>query len=168
MLRSCGSVPLMQLQAAISVADARTDHRFMRIALAAARRAAERGEVPIGAVVVRDQEIIGVAHNAPIELNDPTAHAEILALRAAAQHERNYRLPGTVLYITAEPCVMCVGAVLHARVHRVVYGCAEPKTGALTSVQPERAGPRFVVTAGVCADEAMALLQEFFRMRRGA
>jgi tRNA(adenine34) deaminase len=162
----------MQLEAASPVSRAEQDRMFMQAALAAARLAAARGEVPIGAVVVRGEEIIGSAHNAPITLNDPTAHAEILAMRVAAQRERNYRLPGAVLYVTAEPCLMCVGALLHARVGRVVYGCAEPKSGALVSRhqlgQADRGAQRFEVTAGVCAEEALALLQEFFLVRRGA
>ena len=148
------------------------DVRLMRVALAAARLGAIAGEVPIGAVLVRRGAVLSVAYNRPIGLNDPTAHAEILALREAAQEVENYRLPGTTLYVTAEPCLMCVGALLHARVERVVFGCHEPKTGAVASVLPVgsdvRSNHHVVVTAGVCADEARGLLQEFFRARRGA
>lgn len=145
---------------------------FMQAALAAARRAAAVGEVPVGAVLVRGTSIISSGHNAPITLNDPTAHAEVVVLREAAHRERNYRLTGTTLYVTVEPCVMCVGAVVHARVGRVVFGCSEPKAGALGSVYDLRCGhwghPQFDVYSGVCADEASALLQGFFQVRRGA
>lgn len=145
---------------------------FMQAALAAARRAAAAGEVPIGALLVRGTSIISTGYNAPIALNDPTAHAEVTVLREAARRERNYRLSGTTLYVTVEPCVMCVGALVHARVERVVFGCAEPKVGALGSVYDlgwDRRGNRqFKVCSGVCADEASALLQSFFQVRRGA
>jgi tRNA(adenine34) deaminase len=145
---------------------------FMGHALALAREAAAREEVPIGALLVRGARVLGSAHNRPITLSDPTAHAEILALRQAARRESNYRLPGTTLYVTVEPCLMCVGALMHARVQRVVYGCAEPKLGALGSVY--RVGTdgqgthRLEVQGGVGAEEARGLLQEFFRLRRGA
>lgn len=151
---------------------AEVDAAFMEAALMAARRAARDGEVPIGAVVVRGAQILGCGHNAPIGLSDPSAHAEILALRRAAQAEGNYRLPGTTLYVTVEPCTMCVGALLHARVARVVFGCREPKAGALGSARDLRfdgSGRRsFEVCGGVRAAEARVLLQDFFRMRRGA
>jgi tRNA(adenine34) deaminase len=140
-------------------------------ALVAAQEAAALGEVPIGAVLVRDDRIVGRGHNAPIAMSDPTAHAEVLALRAAARAAGNYRLPGTTLYVTVEPCAMCVGALLQARVTRVVFGCSDPKAGALGSVcnlAAARTNHRFTVTGGVCADEARALLQGFFRLRRGA
>jgi len=144
----------------------------MQMALAAARMGASTGEVPVGAVLVREGGILSVAHNCPIGLHDPTAHAEILALRYAAQREGDYRLPGTTLYVTAEPCLMCVGALIHARVRRVVFGCREPKTGALAFVGTlggsYPTNHRFIVTEGVCGDDARALLQEFFRARRGA
>src|SRR6266545_3692993 len=106
----------------------------MREALDEARRGAARGEVPVGAVVVMDGVIVGRAHNAPIVLADPTAHAEVLALRAAGEKQRNYRLPGATLYATVEPCPMCCGAALHARVARVVYGTRDPKAGAVESL----------------------------------
>lgn len=148
------------------------DSYFMQQALSAAAEAAGYGEVPVGAVVVRDGEILGRAHNSPVSLVDPTAHAEVLALRQAATATGNYRLPGTTVFVTVEPCMMCVGALLHARVDRVVYGCAEPKGGAMSAVYElaESLGVnhRFAVTAGVHADEARAILQRFFRLRRGA
>jgi tRNA(adenine34) deaminase len=159
----------------VELTDASTvgdDLRVMQMALAAARLGASAGEVPVGAVLVREGDILSVTHNCPVGLSDPTAHAEILALRDAAQREGNYRLPGTTLYVTAEPCLMCVGALMHARVRRVVFGCREPKTGALALVETRRwnypATHRFAVSEGVCADDARALLQEFFRARRGA
>ncbi|HEX7407447.1 MAG TPA: tRNA adenosine(34) deaminase TadA [Candidatus Binatia bacterium] len=150
---------------------AEADHAFMHQALAAARQAAAAGEVPVGAVLVRGDRILGVGHNAPIALSDPTAHAEVLALRAAARDEANYRLPGTTLYVTAEPCAMCVGALTQARVDRLVFGCADPKAGALGSVYDlslRQTNHHFIIASGVCAAEARALLQNFFRVRRGA
>lgn len=144
----------------------------MELALRAAGEAACKGEVPIGAAVVMENRVVAVAGNAPIELNDPTAHAEVLALRRAAQVLGNYRLGHTCLYVTVEPCVMCVGALLQARVMRVVYGCHEPKAGALGSVydlgRDARLNHRLMVTGGVCGDQARELLQTFFRQRRGA
>lgn len=139
----------------------------MERAVLEAQRGAERGEVPIGAVLVIGGEILACAHNSPISLSDPTAHAEVLALRDAARATGNYRLPGSTLYVTVEPCLMCVGACIQARVARIVFGCREPKSGALGSlydVRPERT----VVEGGVLAEPAAALLQEFFQARRGA
>jgi len=148
------------------------DIRMMHAALAAARLGGAAGEVPVGAVLVRDGGILSVAHNCPIRLHDPTAHAEVLVLRDAARRERDYRLPGTTLYVTVEPCAMCVGALVHARVRRVVFGCREPKTGALASAATlgwaVPGNHRFAISEGVCGDNARALLQEFFRARRGA
>ena len=148
------------------------DWAFMGAAMTAARVGADAGEVPVGAVLVRDDTIVSVAHNAPIGLQDPTAHAEVLVLRDAARQVGNYRLVGATVYVTAEPCVMCVGALAHARVQRVVFGCCEPKAGALGSVYDltgQAVGThRFAVTAGVRSDEAATLLREFFRVRRGA
>jgi tRNA(adenine34) deaminase len=148
------------------------DIRLMHMALAAARLGATSGEVPVGAVIARQGVILSVAHNCPIRLQDPTAHAEILALRDAAAAEKNYRLPGSTLYVTTEPCLMCVGASVHARVQRVVFGCREPRMGALASATTAGwsipGNHRFAVSEGMCADEARALLQEFFRARRGA
>ncbi|MFN8625602.1 MAG: tRNA adenosine(34) deaminase TadA [Candidatus Binatia bacterium] len=147
------------------------DCAFMLQALGLARQAAARGEVPIGAVVVRHGTIVGSGHNAPIALNDPTAHAEVLALRDAARAAGNYRLPGATLYATVEPCAMCVGALLQARVARVVFGCRDPKAGALGSVcdlRAVRSNHGFAISGDVRAAEARALLREFFRVRRGA
>ena len=148
------------------------DIRMMQAALAAAPLGAAAGEVPVGAVLVRDGAILSVAHNSPIRLHDPTAHAEVLVLRDAARREGEYRLPGTTLYVTVEPCAMCVGALVHARVGRVVFGCREPKTGALASAVAfgwsVPGNHRFTVSEGLCSDDARALLQEFFRVRRGA
>jgi len=146
------------------------DRAFMLAALEQAREAQAAGEVPVGAVVVKDGEIIGAGFNAPISRQDPAAHAEILALRDAAKRRGNYRLPGCVLYVTLEPCVMCVGAILHARIERLVYGAADPKTGACGSVIDLFAEPRLnhhaSVTAGVMDEKCAALLREFFAAKR--
>jgi tRNA(adenine34) deaminase len=162
----------MQIDPIIGERTGRVDRFFMRAALSAARWAAAAGEVPIGAVLVRDGHIVGSGHNAPIALNDPTAHAEIVVLRDAARREGNYRLPGTTLYVTVEPCMMCVGALRHARVGRVVFGCPDPKAGALGSVYDLRWDPHgrrpLEVCSGVCVAEASELIQQFFRVRRGA
>jgi tRNA(adenine34) deaminase len=142
----------------------------MRAALEQARNAQIAGEVPVGAVVVKDGGIIGAGFNAPISRHDPAAHAEILALRDAANRLGNYRLPGCVLYVTLEPCAMCVGAMLHARIARLVYGAADPKTGACGGVIDLFAEPRLnhhaSVTAGVMYEECAALLRDFFAARR--
>lgn len=147
-----------------------TDEYFMRLAMEQARLAWQAGEVPVGAILVREGAIIGAGFNAPITLNDPTAHAEVQALRAAGQHERNYRLPHTTLYVTIEPCSMCAGALMHARVARVVYGAADPKTGVCGSVIDLFAEPRLnhhaAVTSGVLAEECGQLMSDFFAMRR--
>ncbi len=143
---------------------------FMRLALAEACRARDLGEVPVGAVVVKDGAIVGAGFNQPIRSLDPTAHAEVIALRAAAQALGNYRIPGTTLYVTVEPCLMCVGAIVHARVGSVVYGAADPKGGAVRSLLDPEALPlnhRFEVVEGVLLEECRELLQEFFRSRRG-
>jgi tRNA(adenine34) deaminase len=153
------------------VTDAQEDARYVDLALVEARRAADAGEVPIGAVVVLDGRVIARAHNAPITLRDPTAHAEVLALRAAARETGNYRLERTSVYTTVEPCLMCCGALVHARVARLVYGAADPKAGAAASLyrilDDGRLNHRVEVTAGVRAEECAALLTEFFRARRG-
>jgi tRNA(adenine34) deaminase len=153
------------------VTDAQEDARYVDLALVEARRAADAGEVPIGAVVVLDGMVIARAHNAPITLRDPTAHAEVLALRAAARETGNYRLERTIVYTTVEPCLMCCGALVHARVARLVYGAADPKAGAAASLyrilDDGRLNHRVEVTAGVRAEECAALLTEFFRARRG-
>ena len=148
------------------------DLQWMQQALALARQAANDGEVPVGAVVVDGVEglLLGQGRNNPIGRRDPTAHAEILALREAAAKIGNYRLPGAVLYVTLEPCMMCVGALVHARIERLVFGAPEPRTGAVVSREQGLASSahnhRVAVTAGVLQDECAALLQRFFRERR--
>jgi len=146
------------------------DEGCMREALAEARRGLEAGEVPVGAVLVLDGAVIARAHNAPIALADPTAHAEVLALREAGRKTGNYRLTGATLYVTVEPCPMCCGAALHARVARVVYGAADPKAGAVESLHrlldDARFNHRVAVTSGVLAGESAALLREFFETKR--
>ena len=143
----------------------------MRAALAEARVGLAAGEVPVGAVVVLDDVIIAQAHNAPIAHGDPTAHAEVLALREAARKVGNYRLPRATLYATLEPCVMCCGAVIHARIARVVYGAADPKAGAVASryrlLDDDRSNHRVDSLGGVLEAECGALLKEFFDIRRG-
>lgn len=147
------------------------DIRWMRHALELARQAdIEHGEVPVGAVLVRNGELIGAASNANIRLHDPSAHAEILALRAAGQHAGNHRLPGSTLYVTLEPCVMCAGAIIHARVGRVVYAATDPKAGAAGSVFDtlidDRHNHRVAVVGNVLAGESAEMLKAFFRARR--
>ncbi len=142
----------------------------MRAAIALARQAWEAGEVPVGAVVVKDGEIVGRGFNAPISRHDPTAHAEIMALRDASARLGNYRLPGCSLYVNIEPCAMCAGAIIHARIARVVYGAADLKTGACGSVidlfGEARLNYHAVVIPGVMAGEGGALLSAFFAERR--
>jgi len=142
----------------------------MRTALAEAREALNRGEVPIRAVLVTDGVIICRAYNSPITLRDPAAHAEILVLRSAGQRLNNYRLTGTELYVTLEPCVMCMGALVHARVQRLIFGAADPKAGAAGSVfdlaRHASLNHAIAVTAGVLAEECGELLQNFFKERR--
>jgi tRNA(adenine34) deaminase len=144
---------------------------FMREALALAESAAKAGEVPVGAVVVVDGEVVGRGHNQPIGSNDPTAHAEIVAIRDAATRLGNYRLPGSTLYVTVEPCLMCVGAMVHARIGTLVFGAPEPKAGAIESTQRAHEHPalnhRIAVVPGVLAAECRGLMQEFFERRRG-
>jgi tRNA(adenine34) deaminase len=142
----------------------------MAAALDQARRAGARGEVPIGAVVAIGGAIVGRGFNRPITTRDPTAHAEIVALRAAARRLGNYRLTGATLYVTVEPCLMCVGALVHARTARLVYGTPEPRSGAIVSTVRGGDLPghnhRFVVVGGVRADECRRLMQEFFKGKR--
>lgn len=142
----------------------------MGIALDLAREAATLGEVPVGAVVVRDGEIVGRGCNQPIGRHDPTAHAEVMALRDAAQRLGNYRMPGCTLYVTLEPCAMCIGAIFHARIGRVVFGARDPKTGAAGSVidlfDVEKLNHHAEVVGGVRAEECGALLSGFFAARR--
>ncbi len=149
-----------------------TDEDWMRRALELARHAEEHGEVPVGAVLVKEGELLGEGWNQPISANDPTAHAEVVALRAAAARVGNYRLPGTTLYVTLEPCLMCVGAIIHARVQRLVYGAHDPKTGAVDGAFEMLRSPkhnhRVEVQGGVLEQASAELLQAFFRARRGA
>jgi tRNA(adenine34) deaminase len=146
------------------------DERFMRAALEQALEAGNHHEVPVGAVVVVGDEIVGAGFNQPISSHDPTAHAEIVALRAAAKRVGNYRLTGSTLYVTIEPCQMCVGAMIHARVARLVYGTVEPKAGAIESAMRAHEHPalnhRMSATGGVLEAECRAAIQEFFRERR--
>lgn len=147
------------------------DQRWMRRALELAARAAEDGEVPVGALVLRDGEIIGEGWNQPITSHDPTAHAEIQALRAAARRVANYRLPGADLYVTLEPCPMCAAAIIHARIRRVIYGASDPKGGACGSVfdllpSDSRFNHRTTCQGAVLADDCATLLRAFFRARR--
>jgi len=150
--------------------DVSLDQFWMQHALALARQAAAEGEVPVGAVLVRNNEVIGEGWNRPIASHDPTGHAEINALRSAADRIGNYRLVDTTLYVTLEPCVMCAGAIIHARVKRLVYGVTEPKTGAVVSVfdvlTDQRHNHRPAVTGGVMAEQCARLLLDFFKTRR--
>jgi len=150
----------------------KSDSDWMQEALAQARIAAERGEVPVGAVLVDAAgEMLAAGHNQPIGACDPSAHAEIVTLRAAAQKLKNYRLPGTTLYVTLEPCTMCVGALVHARIERLVYAATEPRTGAIESAQrlfeSGEYNHRPALEGGLLADESSRLLTKFFRARRG-
>ena len=146
------------------------DQFYMGFALAEARRARDAGEVPIGAIVVFDNQILGNGHNQPIGLNDPTAHAEILAIRMAAKRVGNYRLTDATLYVTIEPCAMCAGAMVNARIKRLVYGATEIRAGAIDSVfqicSNSSLNHQVEVTSGVKAEEARELMQAFFKERR--
>ena len=146
------------------------DRQFMQQALEQAKLAALAGEVPVGAVLVRDGQVISRAFNKPISDHDPSAHAEMLALRQAAKSDENYRLPGTTLYVTLEPCTMCAGAILHARLDRIVYGATDPKTGAAGSVldvfSSKQINHQTSVEAGVMGEECGQLLRDFFKERR--
>jgi tRNA(adenine34) deaminase len=147
-----------------------TDEHYMRLALAQAAEGQAAGEVPVGAVVVLDDQVAGAGFNHPITGHDPTAHAEIVALRAAARRLGNYRLTGAAVYVTVEPCLMCVGAMVHARVGRVVFGAPEPKAGALVSMTRAHELPglnhRLDVLGGVLEAECRDVMQSFFRSRR--
>jgi tRNA(adenine34) deaminase len=148
------------------------DERYMRMALDEARQAVPSGDVPVGCVIVLEGNVIGRAHNLREALQDPTAHAEIVALRQAASAVGRWRLDGAVVYCTVEPCPMCAGALVNARVRRLVYGVTDPKSGACGSIfdilREPRLNHRVEVTGGVLADEALALLREFFEPRRGS
>jgi tRNA(adenine34) deaminase len=147
-----------------------SDKVFMHEALGLARQAAESGEVPVGAVVVKDGTVVGRGYNRPVSGKDPTAHAEVMALRDAAQRIGNYRLGECELYVTLEPCAMCAGAIMHARVSRLVYGAADPKSGACGSVvdlfAEDRLNHHATIVGGVMAEEAARLLHDFFSARR--
>jgi tRNA(adenine34) deaminase len=149
---------------------AELDRQFMQQALDQAKLAAIAGEVPVGAVLVRDGQVISTGFNQPISNSDPSAHAEMMALRSAAQNESNYRLPGTTLYVTLEPCTMCAGAMLHARVERVVFGATDPKTGAAGSVMnvffEKQINHQTQVEGGIMSEECGQILRDFFKERR--
>jgi len=151
-------------------ADLARHTEFMRAAMAQAELARAAGEVPVGAVLVVDGEIVGRGYNQPISANDPTAHAEVMALRDASLHLANYRLPGSTLYVTLEPCVMCCGAIMHARVEQVVFGARDPKTGAAGSIidlfAEARLNHHAETLGGVMAEECGAMLSKFFAERR--
>lgn len=146
------------------------DLAFMRIALDQARQAAEAGEVPVGAVLAHGGILLAAAANRPIAASDPSAHAEILAIRQAAQKTGNYRLPETTLYVTLEPCIMCMGAILHARIQRLVFGALDPKTGAAQSRYTigtdDLLNHRLEITSGILEVECSQMLKDFFRERR--
>ncbi len=144
--------------------------QWMREALAEARKAEAEGEIPVGAVLLFNEKIIARSHNSPIQLHDPTAHAEIIALRQAGRNIKNYRLPGSILVVTIEPCLMCVGAMIHARVEEVIYGAPDLKAGAISScfqmADKPQLNHRIRVTSGVLESECSVLLKDFFTSRR--
>ncbi len=152
--------------------DTKTHEQWMRRALEQAEFAAAAGEVPVGAVLVRDGKLLAAGYNRPISTHDPSAHAEIVTLRMAAEAEQNYRLPGTTLYVTIEPCTMCVGALMHARIAQLVFGAREPRAGAVCSQRhlatEEFFNHRLSYVEGVLAEECGLRLQKFFRDRRKA
>ena len=152
--------------------DAERDAAFMRLALAQAQQADRLDEVPVGAILVRDGVVIGQGFNQPIGQHDPTAHAEVQCLRDAGRHVANYRLPGTTLYVTVEPCAMCFGALVHARVERLVYGTPEPKAGAVVSgarlTEVAAFNHQITVLGGVLEDECRETMVQFFQRRREA
>ncbi len=147
-----------------------TDEHWMQIALEQAQLAAAAGEVPVGAVLIKDDEIVATGFNQPISSCDPTAHAEVVALRGAAQALSNYRIPDCTLYVTIEPCAMCAGAMVHARVKRLVFGAPEPRAGAVISslrlLEGAQLNHRVAVTGGVLAEQCAEVMQTFFRQRR--
>lgn len=152
------------------IIDRSQDERFMREAMELARQGAERGEVPVGAVLVLDGEVIGRGFNCPISTSDPSAHAEMVAIRAAAAAVHNYRLPGSTLYVTLEPCSMCAGLIVHSRIARVVYGTTEPKAGVAVSrgqfFSQDFLNHRVLIEGGVLAQECSEMLSAFFKARR--
>lgn len=146
------------------------DEHYMREALGQAFKAAQRGEVPVGAVIVSRGKIIARGHNRPIRTNDPTAHAEIVAVRKAGRKQRNYRLTESTLYVTIEPCAMCMGAIVQARIDRLVFGARDPKAGAVLSIMAfplEKTNHRMEILGGVLAGECGRALKDFFKTRRG-
>lgn len=149
---------------------AELDQQYMRIAIEQAQLAAQSGEVPVGAVLVKDGQVISKAFNKPIANHDPSAHAEMLAIRETALAEENYRIPGSTIYVTLEPCAMCSGAMLHARIDRVVYGAPDPKTGAAGSVldifSSKQINHQTSVEGGIMSEECGQLLRDFFKGRR--
>jgi tRNA(adenine34) deaminase len=153
------------------IIDRSHDERFMREALELAAEGALRGEVPVGAVLVQDGEVIGSGFNCPISTNDPSAHAEMVAIRAASQAVSNYRLPGSTLYVTLEPCAMCAGLIVHSRVQRIVFGASEPRAGMAVSrgqfVDQGLLNHHVLVEGGLLAAECGAVLKAFFKARRG-
>jgi tRNA(adenine34) deaminase len=152
------------------IIDRSQDERFMREAMELARQGSERGEVPVGAVLVQDGEVIGRGFNCPISTSDPSAHAEMVAIRAAAAAVQNYRLPGSTLYVTLEPCSMCAGLIVHSRIARVVYGTTEPKAGVAVSrgqfFSQDFLNHRVLIEGGVLAQECSEMLSAFFKARR--
>jgi tRNA(adenine34) deaminase len=152
------------------VRDPSAHEPFMRLALLEARKALQAGEVPVGAVLVQGGDVVAAGFNHPIGRNDPTGHAEVLALRRGGKAQGNYRLPGATLYVTIEPCLMCVGALINARVAHVVFGAREPKTGAIVSILESATlslNHRFQVTEGILEDECREVIRSFFEFRRG-
>ena len=154
----------------MNIIDRSRDEHFMQLALEQARLGALRGEVPVGAVVVQEGEVVGSGFNCPISTRDPSAHAEMVAIRAAAARLDNYRLPGSTLYVTLEPCSMCAGLIVHSRIARVVYGTTEPKAGVAVSrgqfFQQDFLNHRVLVEGGVLAEACSSLLSDFFKARR--
>ncbi|MDH1053747.1 tRNA adenosine(34) deaminase TadA [Aquipseudomonas alcaligenes] len=152
------------------IIDRSQDERFMREAMELARQGSERGEVPVGAVLVQDGEVIGRGFNCPISTSDPSAHAEMVAIRAAAAAVQNYRLPGSTLYVTLEPCSMCAGLIVHSRIARVIYGTTEPKAGVAVSrgqfFSQDFLNHRVLIEGGVLAQECSEMLSAFFKARR--
>jgi tRNA(adenine34) deaminase len=165
-----GASSAVAATATADTAQLAADQAFMRLALAAALRAKDAGEVPVGAVLVKDGEVIATGYNQPIGRHDPTAHAEIAALRSAADVLGNYRLPGCTLYVTLEPCAMCAGAMMHARLARIVFGANDPKTGACGSVlnlfAEDKLNHHAQLVGGVLAEECGTMLSAFFAERR--